>query len=190
MRNRESSQLSLTQLTRTIPGNTSLTSKLCRQAGAKKAKTQTMSTLFHTVELVFISASKNWRNQEQEAAWRRPDASAAYSLRKYINRKERRGWKEGHHKITAGLPAQPKRLSSLLTCWLSPTKQMLAKLLGIPGSSIIIWWHFKQTKNRESVHNLYLFSQAVSGIGGRPPREREKKEASFHLGQKDRGEPG
>lgn len=150
----------------------------------KKLKTQTMSitkntTLFHTVELVFLSASKNWRNQEQEAVWRRPDASAAYCLQKYINSKERRGWKEGHPKITAGLSAQPQRLSHLLTCWLSPTKQMLAKLLSIPGSSIIIWWHFKQTNNGESVHNLYLFSQAVSGIGVRPPGKEKRKRLPF-----------
>lgn len=52
-------------------------------------------------------------------------------------KKERRGWKEGHRKITAGPPDQPKVLSSLSTCWLTPTMQILAKLLGIPGSSII-----------------------------------------------------
>lgn len=38
MKNGESSQLSLAQLMRRIPGSTSLTYKLCRQAGAKKAK--------------------------------------------------------------------------------------------------------------------------------------------------------
>lgn len=83
-------------------------------------------------------------------------------------KKERRGWKEGHHKITAGLPAQPKGLSSLLTCWLAPTKQMLAKLLGIPGSSIIIWWQFQADQRwRES------------GIGGRPPEKEKRKRLPF-----------